>query len=217
MVLIVAVLAGLIAGWVRAWLAGRSLQALTLRWVPLALLAYLPQYLAFGFPLTRRSISDNSAAGILVSSQVLLLGFAWANRRRPGFWLLGLGLLLNFTAILANGGLMPISPETISRLAEGAPGSVALSLAGTPSAPDAGRAGKVTPPGNDWATLHGERLGSSKDVLLPLDEMRLPLLADRFVFPAWVPVRVAFSLGDMLIAAGAFWLLFALGARESIA
>jgi hypothetical protein len=53
----------------------------------------------------------------------------------------------------------------------------------------------------------GERVSSaSKDILLPEANIHLPWLADRFVQS--VPYRFAFSLGDIFIATGAFWILF---------
>ncbi len=44
----------------------------------------------------------------------LVLAFAiWANRKIEGFTLIGLGILLNFIVIMANGGRMPVSSDAI--------------------------------------------------------------------------------------------------------
>jgi len=189
LILLLAVLTGLAAGLARARLNHRPLQMPEIRRIGLAFIAYLPQYLAFGLSATRRLFSDEIASVFLISSQILLLVFIYWNRRLPGFLLLGAGLALNLIAITANGGLMPISPETVAQIA--------------PSAP----------PGS-WQVR--ERLGNGKDIVLPAEEMRFPIFADRFVFPAWIfpqvaSFRAAFSLGDVLIALGAFWLLWSLG------
>ncbi len=48
---------------------------------------------------------------------------------------------------------------------------------------------------------------SFKDILLPVSETRLEILADRYLLPAGFPIQVAFSLGDVLIAFGALWIL----------
>ena len=181
MILILAVAAGLLTGLLRASLTGRRLQVSDLRLMWLVPAAFLPQFFVFGLP-SLRGLPDTLVAATLVSSQFLLLIFAWANRNHPGFWFLALGLTLNLAVIALNGGFMPISPETIARLV-----------------PDAG-------PG-DWRI--GERLGTSKDIVLPYNSMKLWLLSDRFLLPDWVSYRVAFSLGDILIAAGAFWFFLA--------
>jgi hypothetical protein len=39
------------------------------------------------------------------------------------------------------------------------------------------------------------------------------MLADRFLLPDWFPYKVAFSLGDILIALGIFWLLAKPGSK----
>ncbi len=132
-------------------------------------------------------LSVKAVAVGLVVSQLLLLLFVWANRRLPGFWLLGLGLALNLLVILLNGGLMPIAPETVTYLF-----------------PEI--------PAEKWEP--GQRLGTTKDVVLPRELTRLWFLSDWLVTPKWMPYRMAFSPGDVLIAWGAFWLLWSLGGKN---
>lgn len=144
-------------------------------------LGFLPQLIAFYLPTTRKSLTDEAASLCLIGSQVILLVFTALNFRLPGMSLLALGLACNLVVILANGGFMPISTNTASRLVSQ---SVVDSL------------------------VVGERVSSaSKDVLLHEASIRLPWLADRFVPPQGLPYRFAFSLGDVFIAAGAFWIL----------
>lgn len=185
MVLIFAILAGVLIAFLRAGLTRRPLEPPLLKSVWLVALAYLPQWLAFYNWSTARLIPDPVAAGTLVASQLLLLLFAWRNRQLPGLWLLGLGVAMNFSAIVANGGLMPIFPEVVSRLAPHAEGT--------------------------WQV--GERLWFSKDIVLPSTETYLPWLSDRFLLPAWSPRGGAFSLGDVAIAFGAFRLLWSMGSQ----
>lgn len=183
MILLIAVLIGLIAGLLRANAAGRKLKTITLKHEWLVLVGILPQLLAFQIPWTSANFPDSLAPFLLVSSQVLLLIFAWLNRKQPGFWLLGLGLLLNFTIIVLNGGLMPISPETVDRLL----------------------------PGHSLTLQIGQRLGTTKDIILPDADTKLSWLSDRFILPDWTQYRIAFSLGDIVIAMGALWLTWSLG------
>jgi len=61
--------------------------------------------------------------GVHMFSYVLLGAFAWFNRRIPGVPVVMLGGLLNFVAIVANGGVMPADPD-IARHVAGADGFV---------------------------------------------------------------------------------------------
>ena len=132
-------------------------------------------------------VPDWLASACLVSSLVGLLAFIWLNRKQPGMWVLGLGLAMNLLVIAANGGLMPISPTTVAEL--------------YPSLPQE-------------AGLVDNRLGWSKNIVLSAAGTHFAYLSDCILIPAWVPWRYAFSLGDILIAMGVFWLLWAGGAKS---
>lgn len=98
---------------------------------------------------------------------------------------MGIGLLLNFVVIALNGGLMPISPETVRQMVADLP--------------------------RLWHV--GERFGSGKDIILPVEGTNLWWLSDRFFFTttSLIYMRVAFSAGDVLIAIGAFLLMWSIG------
>jgi len=175
-------LVGLLAGLLRAWAGKRPLQVPDLRLTWLVILVFLPQFFTFYFPLTRKSIPDKWASIALAVSQVVFLFFTWVNRRQPGFWMLGLGLLFNLAVILPNGGWMPITPQTASQIY-----------------PDS--------PPSSWKI--GDRLDTGKDIVLRPKDIRLEWLSDRFVLP--ITPKTAFSAGDLLISAGAFWFCWGMG------
>lgn len=184
MILIIAILAGLAVGVLLARLQKRTWTVPNLRVIWLVILGFLPQFLLFYLPATRMRTPDSWVAAGLVGSQIVLLVFCWFNRHIPGIGLLAIGLLLNFLVITANGGFMPISPQTASHLI---PATLVQTL-------------KI-----------GERFGYGKDILLLPENTRLVWFSDRFVMPAWLIQPVAFSLGDILVSLGVFWLLVSQG------
>ncbi len=179
MILLAALLLGLLVGVGRARWQNRPYRAPEIRFVWLAVVAFVPQLIVAYLPATHSLLPDWAAEGLVFGSLIIFLAFIWFNRQAPGMPILLIGMALNLLVMAVNGGWMPISPQTAQHL----PGGAALG------------------PGN-----LGGRYGQ-KDVLLLPQDTRLPYLSDRFLLPDWSPYQVAFSLGDILIAVGAFWLL----------
>jgi hypothetical protein len=87
---------------------------------------------------------------LFIASYLLLIVFVLANVRRPSVALFGVGVLLTFLPIISNGGLMPITPETLLK---------------TGDVPEDARIG-------EWVE-------GTKDVLLERDDTRLYFFSDR--------------------------------------
>jgi hypothetical protein len=114
---------------------------------------------------------------VLPASYVLLLAFVALNWRRVGFLVLGLGALLNFLAVTSNGGLMPASPDNLV---------------------DAGLEEELA------GREPGDAVLGTKDVILEEDETHLRFLSDRLSLGSNSgPIPPLFSVGDVIIAAGA--------------
>lgn len=156
-----------------------NLQTVDLPGYWLALLALALQIGLIYFPLPLWI----SRPGLLLLSYAALAWFIWRNRRLPGMWLIGAGLLANWVVILANDGFMPVTYEALAA---------------------AGKAHLVT------GSSSGTSVFGSKDILLNAAETRLWFLADIFVIPPPFPVPGVFSVGDALLAGGTFVLIPAL-------
>jgi hypothetical protein len=112
---------------------------------------------------------------LFVSSYLLLVAFVAANWRRPGLAVIGVGLLLNLAPILANGGLMPVTPEAIHRI---------------------GQEHRIE------GREDGDAIPNTKNVLKEKENTRLWFLSDRLVWKDSPFVFRVFSIGDVVIAAG---------------
>ena len=88
-----------------------NLVELRLRWVPLVLAALAVQLLIFT-PFRAEPLIRGWTTPLYMLSMALLTIWVALNWRIPGMALMALGLLSNFAAIAANGGYMPVSPES---------------------------------------------------------------------------------------------------------
>ncbi len=146
----------------------------------LAPLAFLMQAYPIFFPAERGGGLLSSRSAILTVSYGLLFVVIWYNRQLPGVKLVGLALLLNFLVIALNGGFMPITPEALVQTGYDA---------------------------NVPRLETGYLVARSKNIVMEPGDARLWFLSDIFVLPSSFPIPTAFSLGDILIAAGIFFFL----------
>lgn len=113
MLLLYAVALGLLAG-----VATRgdihALGTVKVKLWPIALIGLAFQALLFSSPLA--AVVGALGPSLYVLSTTLVLMGLVVNLRQPGFWLIIIGALANFTVILANGGQMPASPEAFAAL-----------------------------------------------------------------------------------------------------
>src|SRR5262245_17695605 len=89
----------------------RNFAAVQLRWLPLVIIGFALQLLIFT-PFVRAPLVAFATVPIYVLSMLLLVIWWAVNCRIPGMALIAIGLTLNVIAISANGGHMPVSPES---------------------------------------------------------------------------------------------------------
>ena len=111
---------------------------------------------------------------LLPAAHLLLLPFLLRNLSFWGIRLIFLGLLLNLTAMLANGGLMPVEAPAVEAVGRHQVGDLQI----------------------------GAHIPGSKNVLLNPRDVRLRELSDILVVPIPRPFTRAISVGDLFVLAG---------------
>lgn len=103
-VLFIAIAVALLRGGRLSNLADIRLRAWWLLFLGFGMQA-VPGFLPAGTPWAR-----TVGVGLVLASYLPLVALVWLNRRQPGMWLAGVGIMMNFSVIAANGG-MPVLPE----------------------------------------------------------------------------------------------------------
>jgi hypothetical protein len=124
MLLLYFVAAGLLLGRLTGGRFER-LGSIRFRWGALAVAGLVVQFALFSPPVATRI--GSLGPPLYVASTLAVLVALLPNLRLPGFLLILCGALSNLAAILANGGLMPASPEAFARVyGDATPGMVAF-------------------------------------------------------------------------------------------
>jgi len=137
----------------------------------LALFALGMQAVAIFAPL---GFDDTPKRLLFELSYLLLILFVILNLPRPGLVIIGIGLLLNFLPIVANGGLMPVTATNLARV------DLLHRIEGR---------------------TEGDAIPYTKNVLKAKDDIHFYELSDRLVWDNPVFFRL-FSIGDIVIAGG---------------
>ncbi len=110
-------LAGIVLGLILGLLAGGSLTNLVsirLRWMAAIFAALFVRYAAEFLIAQGVGVVDTLRLPIFAISFGLLLVALWLNRRQPGLSLAFVGILSNASAIIVNGGRMPILDQSLA-------------------------------------------------------------------------------------------------------
>ena len=174
MILLAAVVLSLLIALLRGGKLG-ELTTVSLRCGWIALLAFALQIVVIYFPLPASQGLLGPRTLLLLGSYALLVLVVAMNKSLPGLIVVGIGLLLNLAVMLANGGFMPVTPEALQQA-----GLAHLAL----------------------GEQAGARVLNAKDIILPRESTFLWVLSDILILPP--PVGTVFSIGDVLLAVGAF-------------
>lgn len=143
----------------------------------LVILAFLTQVLIFSSWFEHSGFPAYIVPALYMVSLVMLLIAVMMNLALTGMQIFGLGLILNFVVITANGGFMPASPEALEA---------------------AGREERV-------AVMQEKGYASNSELITA--ETRLGFLGDNFFIDLPFLPPAVFSVGDVLIGFGAFVLV----------
>ena len=171
---------GLVLGLLRGG-SLRNLATLRVRHPWLPLLAFGLQAGFFLLPDALTSIPAWVRTAIVILTYGGMISFLLLNLALPGSRLLLAGAALNAAVMSANYGFMPVTPEALAR---------------------AGHTGYIVSQGSYSFVQR------SKDIVLERQDTRLWFLSDVFGIPAPLPFSSNFSPGDLLIGAGAAWLIY---------
>lgn len=174
MILLYAMIAAILLSLVRGGTL-RGLAEIPLQHGWIALVAFALQMIILYAPLPKSEGLWGRRTLLLLTTYGAVLVVVGLNHRIPGLRWMGVGLVLNLAVMLANGGFMPITPEALQRA-----GLTHLAL----------------------GAEQGSRILATKDILLTRSEVSLWILGDIFIIPP--PVGTVVSVGDVLLAMGAF-------------
>jgi hypothetical protein len=110
---LVAILIGLVIGWLRGGRLSRLAQ-LRLRWLWIVLLALVIQLLIFPI-FSESALLPYATTPLHLLSYAILIAWLAVNLRTAPMGVLLLGALSNFTVLASNGGRMPVSATALQQ------------------------------------------------------------------------------------------------------
>lgn len=177
---------GLVIGFARHGKLNR-LADFELRHGYLIFLALAIQLLIFPTPWWPQPPISGGTELFHLASYLLVLLFLTTNHREKPFRGVALGMVMNLTAIIANGGYMPTKVSALRRAGQWETAERIL------ASPD----------------------GTYGNVVQMSESTRLNALGDWLSLPPWVPLASSFSLGDVVLMVSIAWLLQGLMAQQA--